>query len=77
VPHLFIWGDYLKRHSFWVHSRPAVKRWHNALRAAGCDVTWLDLPGIGISGNSHALMADDNSEDIAGIALRWLTERVK
>jgi pimeloyl-ACP methyl ester carboxylesterase len=76
VPHLFIWGDYLDQHSFWVHSRPAVQRWREALRDAGCDVTWVDLPGQRIHGNSHALMADDNSDDVAGIVLQWLKTKV-
>lgn len=75
VPHLFIWGDRLDRHAFWINSRPAVQHWHDALRDAGCDVTWIDLPAIGISGNSHALMADDNSDEIAGIVLGWLRQK--
>jgi len=72
APHLFIWGDYLEQHSVWVHSRPAVERWRNALKAAGCDVTWIDLPALGIHGNSHALMADDNSDVVAELVLDWL-----
>jgi pimeloyl-ACP methyl ester carboxylesterase len=75
APHLFLWGDYLDRHSFWVHCRPAVERWRDALHDAGCDVTWIDLPARGISGGSHALMADDNSDEIAAIALQWMRER--
>jgi hypothetical protein len=75
TPHLFIWGDYLDQHLFWIDSRPAVERWRDALAAGGCDVTWLELPAMGISGNSHALMADDNSEAIANIALEWLKQR--
>ena len=46
-----------------------------AMSAAGCDVTWIDLPARGIHGNSHALMADDNSDDIAGLVLDWMTAR--
>ena len=72
VPHLFVWGDYLDQHSFWRESRPAVERWRDALRGAGCDVTWIELPALGIRGNSHALMADDNSDDIAALVLEWL-----
>ena len=72
VPHLFLWGDYLEHHPFWVRSRPAVERWHDALVAAGCDTTWIELPARGIHGNSHALMADDNSDTIAAIVLDWL-----
>ena len=75
VPHLFVWGDYLDRHEFWVHSRPGVERWRDALIEAGCDVTWIDLPALGITGNSHALMADDNSDSIAGMVLEWLAAR--
>lgn len=72
VPHLFLWGDYLDRHAFWVHSVPNVRRWHDALRAAGGDSEWIDLPARGIRGNTHALMADDNSDDLATIVLDWL-----
>jgi pimeloyl-ACP methyl ester carboxylesterase len=75
IPHLFLWGDYLDRHELWVRFRPNVARWRDALAAAGCDVTWIDLPARGITGNSHALMADDNSDAIAAIALDWLRER--
>ncbi len=75
VPHLFLWGDYLDRHSFWVHSRPAAERWRDALVRAGCDVTWIDLPQLGIRGNSHALMADDNSDTLAALVLDWLRGR--
>lgn len=75
VPHLFVWGDNWAENEFWAHSRPACERWHDRLRQAGCDVTFIDLPKRGIRGNSHALMADDNSDDIAGLVLQWMTER--
>ena len=75
APHLFVWGDNWRDNSFWVNSRPAAERWRDALVAAGCDVTWIDLPTRGILGNSHALMADDNSDDIAGLVLDWLATR--
>ncbi|SAK97608.1 Alpha/beta hydrolase family protein [Caballeronia hypogeia] len=72
LPHLFVWGDYLDRHPFWIESVPKVRRWHEALAAAGVDTQWIDLPARGIAGNSHALMADDNSDDIAGLVLEWM-----
>jgi len=72
VPHLFVWGDYLDKHPFWVRSVPQVRLWSEALAAANVDVEWIDLPERGISGNSHALMADDNSDDIAAIVLDWM-----
>ncbi|SFM93212.1 alpha/beta fold hydrolase [Variovorax sp. OV329] len=75
VPHLFVWGDHLAQHRFWAESMPRVRRWHEALLDAGVDSTWLDLPSRGIHGNSHALMADDNSDAIAETVLRWLDRR--
>lgn len=75
VPHLFVWGDYLDRHAVWARFRPAVTRWRDALIGAGCDVTWLELPELGIRGTSHALMADDNSDEIAALVLDWLRQR--
>jgi pimeloyl-ACP methyl ester carboxylesterase len=75
VPHLFVWGDNWSGNPFWAKSRPASERWRDALIAAGCDVTWIDLPTRGVFGNSHALMADDNSDDIAAMVLEWLVAR--
>lgn len=75
VPHLFVWGDNLSDNPFWAHSRPAAERWRDALIAAGCDVTWIDLPERGVHGNSHALMADDNSDEIAALVLGWMAGR--
>jgi len=76
VPHLFVWGDYLDRHRVWVEALPAAQRWRDALREAGCAVTWTELPALGIHGNSHALMSDDNSDAVAGLVLDWLRQHV-
>lgn len=75
VPHLFLWGDNWTENPFWVNSRPASERWRDALVAAGSEVTWIDLPARGIAGNSHALMCDDNSDEIAALVLDWMTDR--
>ncbi len=75
VPHLLVWGDNWQDNEFWRRSRPASEHWRGALVAARCDVTQIDLPKRGIAGNSHALMADHNSDEIAGIVLEWLTSR--
>lgn len=72
TPHLFVWGDFLDKHPFWVASLPNVRRWYEALCAAGVDANWLDLPAHGIRGNSHAMMMDDNSAEIADLVLDWV-----
>jgi pimeloyl-ACP methyl ester carboxylesterase len=72
TPHLFVWGDFLDQHPFWVASVPNVRRWYDGLCAAGVDAKWLDLPAHGIRGNSHAMMMDDNSAEIVDLVLDWL-----
>jgi pimeloyl-ACP methyl ester carboxylesterase len=42
------------------------------IAAAGGTATYLHLPSRGIHGNSHLLMMDDNSHDIAALVLDWL-----
>lgn len=76
VPHLFVWGDYLDQHPFWVESRPASERWRDALKNAGCAVTWIDLPALGVRGNSHAFMCDDNSDAVASLVFDWLHKQI-
>ena len=36
----------------------------------GAEFVWL--PDLGISGNGHMLMMENNSEEIATLALAWL-----
>lgn len=73
VPHLFLWGDHLEGNAFWTSYQPNVRRWFQSLQAAGVPAAWIDLPAHGIFGNSHALMMDDNSDEIATIVLDWLS----
>jgi pimeloyl-ACP methyl ester carboxylesterase len=75
TPHLFVWGDYLDQHDLWKKITPAVNRYRDALRAAGVRADELELPKMGMRGNSHMLMMDRNSDEIAGHVQLWL-ERV-
>ena len=43
--------------------------------ALGADCTWMSLPELGIRGNSHMLMMDDNSADIAELIHQWLVQK--
>ena len=74
VPHLFVWGDYIDRHVVWQRIVMAPNRYRDALRAAGGRVEMLDLPAEGVRGNSHMLMMDRNSDDIARRVEAWITQ---
>jgi len=46
------------------------------LKQAGVDSDFVRLPDIGIHGNSHYLMLEKNSDQIAGVVADWLSKRV-
>ena len=73
VPHLFLWGDYMQHSELWSRCHQHVRRWYDALRQAGVQADWKELPALGIDGNSHVMMADSNSDHIAAIVCSWLS----
>ncbi|WP_052265381.1 alpha/beta fold hydrolase [Ruegeria sp. ANG-R] len=72
VPHLLIWGDNLNEHALWRSYRAKADQYADQLRSEGGEVEILDLPAEGITGNTHALMMDDNAEQIAARILDWI-----
>lgn len=72
VPHLLVLGDYLDQDPFWQGLLPRVHRYLAAIRQAGGVADVLDLPGVGIRGNSHFPMMDQNSDDIARLVQAWM-----
>ena len=41
----------------------------------GADYTWMSLPDMGIKGNSHMLMMDNNNDEIAALISDWLVKK--
>lgn len=72
VPHLVVWGDHFAASPLWRRYRAAVEGHLDALEAAGGAVARLDLPAIGIAGNSHAPMLDDNAAAVAALVRDWI-----
>jgi pimeloyl-ACP methyl ester carboxylesterase len=75
VPHLVVWGDHMQGNAFWEGVRRNVTRWQEQLRAAGGTADTLDLPAEGVRGNSHMLMMDTNSDDVAARIQAWIAAR--
>jgi len=46
------------------------------LRAAGGDITYIHLPAVGIHGNSHMFMQDNNNLQVADIIIQWIDEHI-
>ena len=72
VPHLFVWGDYLANSPLWTQMTGNVARYRDALRAAGGSAEWLELPAAGITGSSHMIMMDRNSDAVAALIQDWI-----
>ena len=73
IPHLFIWGDFLNEVPLWRDTLvPALKSYQDELKQAGVPITVWRLPEMGISGNTHMMMMDKNSDKIAAMIQRWM-----
>jgi pimeloyl-ACP methyl ester carboxylesterase len=76
IPQLFVWGDNLDSSPFWRSVVKAPLRYRQAVIAAGGTVDTLSLPDHEIRGNSHMLMLDRNSDQIAGLVSAWLDRQL-
>jgi len=72
VPVLMVFGDYVDQHPRWATFKKIDTEYGNAIKAAGGSVDWINLPDIGIKGNSHMMMQDKNSDQIAETIQKWL-----
>lgn len=85
VPFLFVYGDFLKKEHqidgyVWAGDdayRRTMRNLHNKILELGGDSTWMELPEYGIYGNTHALMLEDNSRQIADMVCDWAKAHIK
>jgi pimeloyl-ACP methyl ester carboxylesterase len=72
IPTLMIYGDFIEHDSRWPRMRATGLAFAESIKAAGGSVDVVDLPGIGIKGNSHMIMMDKNNAEVANLIQRWL-----
>jgi pimeloyl-ACP methyl ester carboxylesterase len=72
VPHLIVWGDFIDRHAVWSKLVVNPNKWGQAIVAAGGKVDTFELPRMGIKGNTHMMMMDRNSDDVAKLVNDWI-----
>lgn len=85
VPFLFVYGDFLDDvHKIDGYVWPGrfayegnMRRLHKHLCEVGGHSTWMELPELGIHGNTHAMMLEDNSRQIADLICNWIKQHVK
>jgi hypothetical protein len=76
MPIMVLWGDYVDQAPRWAPRLKACREFAEAANRAGGQVTNYVLPEHGIRGNSHMLMQDDNSLELAGLVLDWIRKNV-
>src|SRR4051794_2153820 len=72
VPHLIVWGDFLDQHAVWPKLVVNPNKWAQAIAAAGGKVDTFELPKMGLKGNTHMLMMDRNSDEVARLVNDWI-----
>jgi Alpha/beta hydrolase family len=75
TPTLVVYGDYIEQDARWPTIRRNTEGFLAKVSAASGQVDYLDLPKQSIRGNSHMLMMDRNSDQIAGLIQQWLASR--
>ncbi len=75
IPQVMIFGDYVEKSQQWTDYRKKLRDYQERVVKAGGKVDWIDLPDLGIHGNSHMLIMDKNNLEIAAIAQKWLKEQ--
>jgi hypothetical protein len=75
VPHLIVCGDYMDQHPVWPRLMGNPNKWAQAIAAAGGKADTFDLPKLGITGNTHMMMMDRNSDEVAELINDWLAQQ--
>jgi len=75
IPQLFVWGDHMAHSALWLRVRQGLDDYRAQLRAHGVTVDVLDLPAMGIQGNTHLPMMDTNSDQVAALVQDWMLLR--
>jgi pimeloyl-ACP methyl ester carboxylesterase len=75
VPILAVYGDYIESDARWPKIRANGVQFLEEVRKAGGRYDVVDLPKIGVTGNSHMMMMDRNSDQVAGVIHAWLEKQ--
>jgi len=72
TPILVVYGDNARDHPRWSKIRQGGVDYAAVLKSAGGSIDVIDLPDVGIRGNSHMIMMDKNSNVVADVIQKWL-----
>lgn len=74
IPTSTVWGDNVQAVPFWAAARAKSDAIMESILRHGGKAHTMDLPAMGIRGNSHLPMMDENSDEVAGHIRDWLRQ---
>jgi hypothetical protein len=81
IPTLIMFGDHLgdvtDGYVNWADALANCNTFIAQLKKAGGDAEMMHLPALGIKGNSHMLMQDKNSDQLADLVIAWIDGHVE
>ena len=79
IPLLWVWGDNLRDAPFvlWRNQLPRIEAYRQQLTDKGVASDWYELPNMKIMGNTHMVMMDENSDEVAALIDTWLRSKAK
>ena len=75
TPIVALFGDHIAQDARWPGIKANVLKFLDQVRADGGQPEVIDLPAIGIRGNSHMLMMDRNNREVAAVIQQWLAAK--
>jgi pimeloyl-ACP methyl ester carboxylesterase len=80
IPTLIMFGDHLGdvpgQYVNWADAFASCNTFIDQLKKAGGDAEMMHLPALGIKGNSHMMMQDKNSDQLADLVIAWIDRHV-
>ncbi len=80
IPTLVMFGDHLgdvTKPFSWLDALKSCNTFVDQLKKAGGDAETMYLPALGLKGNSHMLMQDKNSNQVADLLIGWIDHHVE
>jgi hypothetical protein len=71
---LFVLADFNEKVSLYTHLSSEIRKAVRVFLERGVSVDLLDLPAIGVTGNSHMVMMDQNNDEIVRLIISWLNQ---
>jgi hypothetical protein len=82
IPILIMFGDHLgdvegRFATLWPMNLDSCRQFVQQVHDAGGDAQLMELPKLGIKGNSHMLMQDKNNLQLADLIIAWIDQHVE